>query len=311
LSAPKSILIDCDPGIDDALALLLAFASPEIRIDAITTVYGNVALSKTFENLLRILKLAGVDPLPDIGKGAHSPLKGKRPEDRGVYGNDGLADVGLEASNVNIEIKDGVSLIIEKVLSGGIDSVLALGPLTNIATAVSREPEVKKRIKELIIMGGVLYPSGPFISEVEFNISCDPDAAKKVFHSKIPIKLVSLDVTRKVALKEKHLRPLEKIKSALADFVVKISKFSIAFNKTVRRREGMFLNDPLAVGIALNNALGSFKDLCIDVQLDKKRGQIFECRGTPNISFCNDVKANEFISLFMNRLTNYCGNYRG
>lgn len=307
----KSILIDCDPGIDDALALLFAFASPEIRIDAITTVYGNVALSKTFENLLKILKIAGVDSLPDIGKGAHSPLNGKRPKDRGVYGNDGLADADLEASNVNIEIKDGISLIIEKVLNGSIDSVLALGPLTNIATAISREPKVEKQIKELIVMGGVLCPLSPFIPEVEFNISCDPDAAKKVFHSEIPVKLVSLDVTRKVVLEEKHLRPLGEIKNALAEFVVKILKFSIAFNKTVRKREGMFLNDPLVVGIALNNALGSFKDLCIDVKLDKKRGQIFECEDAPNISFCNDVKANEFISLFMNRLTNYCSNYRG
>ena len=112
----KPIIIDCDPGIDDALALFLALASPEVKVSGITVSYGNVALSGTLKNILKVLCVSNIRPVPDLGRGCDSPLQGKGPALRDVHGNDGLADTGLECDGLNVEVKDGISLIIDHYL---------------------------------------------------------------------------------------------------------------------------------------------------------------------------------------------------
>lgn len=305
-NSAKPIIIDCDPGIDDALALLLALASPEVKVSGITGSYGNVALSDTLKNIRRILCLSNIRPVPDLGRGCDSPIRGKRPELRDVHGNDGMADTGLEREGLNAEIKDGISLIIDKIISGEVKNVVTLGPLTNLASVIAREPKVKESLDELIIMGGVLYPSGIFNSQAEFNMGCDPYAARRVINSGIPIKLIGLNATQKVVLREEHLKVFKDINNRLSEFILRTSNFIIKYNKRVKGRTGACLNDPLAVGMAIDQRLGSFEELCVDVDVKRQPGRLFRKEGSPNVSFCNGVKADDFIRLFLSRLANFC-----
>jgi inosine-uridine nucleoside N-ribohydrolase len=301
----KSVLIDCDPGIDDALALLLALRSPEVSVKAITAVYGNAAVSETCGNIVKILKLAKVTERPALGRGSSEPLTRPRPERAGAHGSNGLADIGIPSDSAGITIHNAVNLIIETILSGQVRSVIALGPLTNIARAVMREPKITKRLDELIIMGGALQSIRGF-DAAEFNMNCDPEAVREVLRSSLPVKLITLDVTQRVVFTEEHVKPFEGIDSSLARFVTRLMQFSICFNRDVRKQEGALLHDPLAVGIAIDSTLGTFTDVSIEVDVNDMPGAITLKSGKPNVSLCRDVDAERFLDIFMERLSQYC-----
>ena len=301
----KSVLIDCDPGIDDALAILLALRSPEVSVKAITAVYGNAAVDQTCGNIVKILKLAKITEHPDLGRGAHEPLKRPRPERAGAHGSNGLAGIGIPSDSSGITIHNAVDLIIETILSGQVRSVIALGPLTNIARAVMREPKISKCLDELIIMGGGLQ-SIRGTDAAEFNMSCDPEAVREVLRSSIPIKLITLDVTQHVVFTEEHVKPFEDIDSSLARFITRLMRFSMQFNRDVRKQEGALLHDPLAVGIAIDSTLGTFTDVSIEVDVNDIPGAIALKSGKPNASLCRDVDRERFLDIFMERLSQYC-----
>lgn len=194
---PHRIILDCDPGVDDAVALLLAFAAPEaIELVGITTVAGNVPLAETTRNALRICALAGRSDVPVFAGCARPILPGDRPPG-GVHGSDGLGDIGLPDAAFGPRPQHAVDFIIDAVTAApGAITLCPIGPLTNIALALLKEPAIAKKIKDIVFMGGAAFCPGNSTPEAEFNIWFDPHAAEVVASSGVPLTMFGLDVTR-------------------------------------------------------------------------------------------------------------------
>jgi len=204
---PRPIIIDTDPGIDDAVAMLLALASPELEVLGITVVAGNVALPATFRNARAIVQLAGRE---DIGvfAGCPGPLSPGSARLGDAHGDGGLGDLALPEPASPLRPEHGVFWLIETLRQGAPQSITmcALGPLTNIATALVMAPDVAPAIAELVVMGG--GTRGNMTPAAEFNIHCDPQAAALVFASGLPITLVPLDVTETVRSTPERIAPI-------------------------------------------------------------------------------------------------------
>ena len=270
---------------------------------AITTESGNVSIKQTTKNLIDILQLSGIKKFPGIGKGSSKPIKGKSREARLVHGTDGLGSSKLNLPHIDIKVQHGIDLIVREVISGNIDTIIATGPLTNIALALRKEPRIKNKLKNLYIMGGALRVPGNVTEHAEFNFFCDPEAVKLVLDSRLPITLVSLDVTEKAILTNRDLEGLRNIKTSLSRFIQHIANYSINYHKEFRKIQGAYIHDPLAVGIAIDESLGCFENLSIGVDVSgDRRGRIFIKEGFPNIRFCNDIDCKRFLSLFLRRL---------
>ena len=197
-AAPRRVVIDTDPGIDDALAILFALAHPGLDVATITTVGGNVGLDTTTRNALRLLALAG-RTLP-VYPGAERPLKRGQTDEVRIHGSDGLGGVALPepvqpASNESAH--EALVRLLSEAPPGSLD-ILALAPLTNIARLVTEAPQAARRIGRLIAMGGAVREPGNVGQRSEFNIAHDPEAAEIVFSAGLPLTLIPLDVTRKV-----------------------------------------------------------------------------------------------------------------
>ena len=199
----KKVMIDCDVGVDDALALILAFHSPELDVKAVTGVNGNVPLKQVFENIQKVLSLIQPKSKPLIAKGADQPLKGKTIYAHSVHGKDGLGGAKIDRR----EGEEGWQFfpgradeLITKMARQHPDemTLIATGPLTNLALALQRDPEGMGKLKAVAIMGGAVRTRGNITPYAEFNIFSDPLAAQIVLKSGLPITLVPLDVTHQV-----------------------------------------------------------------------------------------------------------------
>jgi len=273
------------------------------NLRAITTESGNVGIEQTTKNLIDILQLSTIKKFPEIGKGSPKPIKGKEREARLVHGTDGLGSSKLNLPHIDIKVQPGIDLIVREIISGNIDTIIATGPLTNIALALCKEPRIKSKLKNLYIMGGALRVPGNVTEHAEFNFFCDPEAVKLVLDSGIPITLVSLDVTEKAILTDKDLEGLKDIKTSLSQFIQHIADYSINYHKEFRKAQGAYIHDPLAVGIAIDESLGCFENLSIGIDVSgDRRGRIFIKEGSPNIRFCNNVDYKRFLNLFLERL---------
>src|SRR5581483_6968516 len=176
------IILDTDPGIDDALALFLALASPEVQLEAITTVNGNVNVDLTTHNALALLTLAGRTDIP-VARGCAYPLLTQPVFAAHVHGDNGVGGVELPTPAIQPVAQHAVDLIIERVLDApDLITLVAIGPLTNIALALRREPAIVQKVREIVIMGGALRVPGNVTSAAEFNIYVDPHAAHAVLH---------------------------------------------------------------------------------------------------------------------------------
>ncbi|CCG01092.1 nucleoside hydrolase [Blastococcus saxobsidens] len=200
------LVIDTDPGIDDALAILLALASPEVDLRLVTTVHGNVGLGQVTENALRVLHLAGRSDVP-VAAGARSSLVHPQPERAGhVHGEAGLGGVELPPSPAAPDPRPAVVALAELLLASPIPvTVAAIGPLTNLALLLAVYPEAAERIGRLVVMGGSAGRGGNVTAAAEFNIWSDPEAAAAVFGSTIPTAMVGLDVTLPTVLPEEGI----------------------------------------------------------------------------------------------------------
>ncbi|MCF6514471.1 nucleoside hydrolase [Blastococcus sp. MG754427] len=200
------LVIDTDPGIDDALAILLALASPEVDLRLVTTVHGNVELAQVTENALRVLHLAGRSDVP-VAAGARSSLVHPQPERAGhVHGAAGLGGVELAPSPAAADPRPAVAALAELLLASPTPvTVAAIGPLTNIALLVAGYPEAAGRIGRLVVMGGSAGRGGNVTAAAEFNIWSDPEAAQVVLSSAVPTVLVGLDVTLPTVLTEEGI----------------------------------------------------------------------------------------------------------
>jgi len=301
----SKVIVDCDAGIDDALAILFALASREVDCKAITTVSGNVDVFQSTENVLKILELTNLNELPPVARGSKYPLSGTVMEARSTHGKDGLGNTFLPPPKIKAASFNAINLIIEILNRENNVILVAIGPLTNIAKVIDmieHKKEARNSIKEIIIMGGVLNLSGGLRELKEFNISSDIDAASRVFASPIEKRLVSLDITSQVFLEKIHIDHFKKFKSRLAAFIVDILSFAFNYNRIFRKIEGIFIHDAVVLGIAMDNNLGRFKGLNLKVDTEFERGRILEIKGKPNMQVCIGFERKKFLELFIDRL---------
>jgi inosine-uridine nucleoside N-ribohydrolase len=262
---PRRVILDVDPGIDDAMALLLAMQSPELKIEAVTVVSGNVAVDVGAENALKLVELAGRTDIP-VAKGAKRPLLRELTTATSVHGDNGLGGVELPAPRKQLDPRHAVDLIIEIVNANpGEITLVPVGPLTNIALALIKEPEIRAKIPEIILMGGSVV-GGNVTPAAEFNIHSDAEAAKVVFNSGIPITMVGLGATSQTVLRRPDLAELRNSGSPIAKAIAGMAGFYIRVYES-RGRPGAFLHDPLAVGMAIDKSLATkMQPMRVDIE---------------------------------------------
>lgn len=317
------LLIDTDPGIDDALALLLALRSPECSVEAITTVAGNAPVDRCTRNVFRVLEAAEPPRRLAVGQGVATPLTRPLVSAAHIHGEDGLGDLDRLRNpdgtprygepRIALSKLDGSDLILETAMRFPDEMVLvALGPLTNLAVALREDPLLMRRIRRLVVMGGAVAVPGNVTPAAEFNFYVDPEAAAYVLAGGLPVDLVSLDVTRSVVLERPALeRRIAACPGPLGRFIGDFTRggFDLA---AVSGESGITLHDPLAVGVALDPTLATFEPLHVDVECSGAltRGlSVADRRPLPanrkapaNCRVATSVDAPRFLSLFLDRL---------
>ncbi len=261
----RRVIIDTDPGTDDALALLMALNCPDLHIEGITTVGGNATLAQTTQNALRLVDHVASGRDVPVAVGAAQPAHGSFSYAYHVHGTDGLG-VDLPSTARKPYSADAVELIRDRALAApGQVSVIALGPLTNVAAALDRRPDVAKAISDIVVMGGAVDVPGNITPDAEFNIFEDPWSANGVFASGVPVTLVGLDVTHKTSMhRDGGPRWFEgKSKSAQLGNRILANSF--------RERAGVqdfYLHDPLAVAAAVEPELLTYRRAQVEVVTD-------------------------------------------
>jgi purine nucleosidase len=311
----KKVIIDCDVGVDDALALILAFHSPELEVKAITAVNGNVPLEKVFINIQKVLSLIRPQQRPIIAQGADHPLRGEPHYSHWVHGEDGLGEAkifqkeGEEWWQIFPGRADELITQMARQSAGEI-TLIAIGPLTNLAFGLQKDPEAMRQLKDVVVMGGAVRVPGNVTPYAEFNIHADPLAAKMVLESGLPITLVPLDVTHQVFLSlrliEARVKPLH---NPFSQFVVEATGYKSQEGKFRAGAQAFHLHDPLAVGAFVDPDLVRKEKLGISVEAQEgdRYGQTSEYagEGAPDGSkpeVCLGVKSEKFLEFFLSRL---------
>lgn len=305
---PTRIIIDTDPGIDDALAFLLALASPEIKLEALTTTQGNVTLDKATLNALSVLELAHAGHIPVVS-GSVLPLVQPLRASAHVHGESGIGNSKLPEPRTRPLPGHAVDYLIQRVLAEPNEiSIFPIGPLTNIAMAIRKEPRFVKAVKELVIMGGAILEPGNMTPLAEFNIYVDPHAAHIVFHSGIPITLIPLDVTHQCLLKQPHVDRLRKIDSPISRFIREAVEVYLEASFALGY-EGSALHDPLTLAKVIAPELLTLKEYYVDVDISggvsmgKTLADIKNVtRKPPNMKVAMSVRGEDFIELFLQRM---------
>jgi purine nucleosidase len=305
----KKVMVDCDVGVDDALALILAFHSAELDVKAVTGVTGNVPVEQVFENIQKVLSLIQPRNKPLIAKGAGQPLVGKPVYAYSVHGRDGLggAKIDRKGGEDGWELFSGrADELLVKMARQYPDemSLIATAPLTNLALALQRDREGMRKLKEITIMGGAVRTGGNITPFAEFNIFSDPLAAKIVLESGLPITLVPLDVTHQVCLTpqwmEERVKP---IRNSFSKFLIEATGYH-STTRQFRNKKLVYLHDPLAVGVVIDPTLARKERLSIDVEIQEGEhyGKTSEAKEGPKVEVCLEVNTKEFLELFLSRL---------
>jgi len=263
---PFRVIIDTDPGVDDALALLLAMRSPELKIEAITAVAGNVPLDLTLPNALRMVEIAGRTDIP-VAAGARAPLVRRLVTAAYAHGENGLGGAVFPEPKTK-PVAEPAAVLIRQIIRKfpGEVTLLTIGPLTNIATALNADPELAGMVRRLVMMGGSLS-GGNITPAAEFNIYVDPEAARIVFQSGIPVTMVGLDVTRKTSLTEDHVRQLQAGQNPVSQAAATIARNAIEHNRERGFAVGPNMHDSLAVAGFIDPSLLQMKDYYVDVEI--------------------------------------------
>jgi inosine-uridine nucleoside N-ribohydrolase len=262
--AQKRVIIDTDPGVDDAMAILLALNSPELKVEALTVVPGNVEAPLGLENALKIVSLANRCDVIVAG-GAQHPLAQKLITAKFWHGPNGLAGVELPASKCKADSRFGPDLIIELVHKYPHQiTLIPVGPLTNIALAVSKDPSIVPLVKDIVIMGGSIT-GGNVDGAAEANIYNDPEAAAIVFNAGWMVTMVGSDVGERTLITRKYLSELQALHGPESDFVAKLADFYLTRSEK-SGYQGAAMYDPLAVGTAIDPTLVTLKEMHVDVE---------------------------------------------
>jgi purine nucleosidase len=305
---PRKVIIDTDPGTDDAMAILLALNSPELEVQAFTVVPGNVPLQQGLSNALKLVSLAERCDVP-VAAGAPRPLMGEVRTAKEVHGENGLGNVEISQPACPADSRFGPDLIIELVhREPGEITLVPVGPLTNIALAVIQDPSIVPLVKEVVLMGGSVS-GGNATAAAEFNILGDPEAAQIVFNAGWPVTMVGLDVTQKTLFTRAHLAELRRSRGVQTDFAVAVFSFMLDRMEKKYGLSGMAMHDPLAVGAVIDRTLVTTQCLPVEVETQGKltRGEtVADRRNRKEIERCANVclgvQADRFIELFMTRL---------
>lgn len=260
----RKIIMDCDPGHDDAIAIILAAAQPKLEILAITTVSGNAEIEKTTQNALQICDLISLHDVV-VSKGASEPLVRIRETAPGIHGDSGLDGPKMPEPSRSWSEEHGVDTIIRLVKESAEPvTLLPTGPLTNIALALTKAPEIKNNIEEIVIMGGGTF--GNWTPTAEFNIWADPEAAKKVFDSGIPTVVMGLDITHQALATKEVIEEVNKIDNNVAKIVGELLVFFASTYKEMFDFDGAPVHDVLTVAYCIAPELFKTKDVNIVVE---------------------------------------------
>ncbi|MBM4426184.1 MAG: nucleoside hydrolase [Chloroflexi bacterium] len=306
---PKHIIFDTDPGIDDALAILLALASPELNVDGIVTVHGNVSTEQTTENALAILELAGASHIP-VYKGCDLPLVKESLLSPETHGDKGLGYANLPAPASKPQVKHGSDFLIERIMSQPNEiTLVAIGPLTNVALALRKEPRIVENVKEVLVMGGAIQHAGNTTPLAEFNTFVDPHAAHVVFHSGIPITLTPLDVTYQCIFTADDLNRLLKIDSPITKYIADSTRFYMEFHDEYQSIQGCVINDPMTLALTFMPEICDYQNLVVDVDISTGVGlgntfaDFYNYEKKPaNMRVAMGVRPRMFMDVFLERM---------
>jgi purine nucleosidase len=262
------IIIDTDPGQDDAVAILLALASPELDVLGITAVAGNVPLELTARNARIIVELAGRTEVP-VFAGSAAPLKRKLVTAEHVHGKTGLDGIDLPEPTMPLQSRHGVDFIIETLRqeTAGTVTLCTLGPLTNVAAAFRQAPEIAGRVQRIVAMGGAYFEVGNITPAAEFNVYVDPEAADIVFKSGVPLVVMSLDVTHKALTSKARVeafRNAGRVGPAVAGWTDFFERFDVAKYGSA----GAPLHDPTVIAWLLKPDLFTGRDINVEIETE-------------------------------------------
>jgi inosine-uridine nucleoside N-ribohydrolase len=262
---PRRIIIDTDPGIDDAMAIFLALRSPELKVEAITPVCGNVPLDLTLPNALRLVEIAGRTDVP-VAAGASHPLVRRLVTAGHVHGVNGLAGVEFPEPKIK-PVHETAPELIRRIVreNHGEITIVAVGPLTNIALALRADPELASMIPAIAIMGGSLS-GGNMTPAAEFNLWVDPEAARIVFDANIPLTMVGLDVTRKCLVSEQHIKQLEAENNPVSQAAGKIMRATYERMRHGGEVTDIALHDALTVASLIDHDVITRKEYYVEVE---------------------------------------------
>ena len=323
-TAPRRVIIDTDPGVDDAMAILLALNSPELKVEALTVVPGNVEAAQGLENALKLVSLAGrCDVL--VAGGAQHPLNQKLITAQFWHGKNGLAGVELPAPTCKADPRFGPDLIIEMVHKYPHEiTLIPVGPLTNIALAVSKDPGIVPLVKDIVIMGGSIT-GGNVNGAAEANVYNDPEAAQIVFNAGWTVTMIGSDVGERTLMTRKYVTQLQANHAPESDFIAKLADFYLTRSEK-SGYQGAAMYDPLAVGTVIDPTLVTLKSMHVDVETRGEftrgetvanrmgynennvlHGNHYEIDGLvplqPNARVCVASDADRFVQLFVTRIT--------
>lgn len=255
----RNIILDCDPGHDDAIAILLAGSNPEINLLGVTVVAGNQTLEKTANNALKVVQWLGLD-VPVI-KGCPGPMVRKQMIADDIHGETGLDGHDFGEIKIKLQEDHAVNFIIDTILNSKEKiTVVTCGPMTNLAMALRLEPKIKENIEEIVLMGGA-YTFGNVSPAAEFNIIADAEAAYVCFTAGLPITMMGLDVTRKVQVLPEVVERMDKISNKAAEMFVNLMKFFNKSQKEVFGWDGGPLHDPLTVAYLIDPSVVTLKKM--------------------------------------------------
>lgn len=264
---PRKIILDCDPGHDDAVALLLAHGSPRIELLAVTTVVGNQTLEKVTANALTVGTIAGITGVP-FAAGCERPLVRNIETAGDIHGDSGMDGPAQPQTSITLDERHAVDLLIETIMSHdpGEVTLVPTGALTNIAMAVRREPRIVERVREVVLMGGG-YHTGNWSAVAEFNIKIDPEAAHIVFNESWPVVMVGLDLTHQALATADVVQRIEAIGTGPAKFVGELMEFFRSAYRDAQGFDAPPVHDPCAVAYVIDPSVVRTVKAPVDIEL--------------------------------------------
>jgi inosine-uridine nucleoside N-ribohydrolase len=303
------VILDTDPGIDDALAFILLKAMPEISLQAITTTHGNTTVQKCTENALKLVELLGMENIP-VAEGAHEPLVKTLSVAEETHGDTGLGHAVLPPAKIKAVESNAANLIIDIVNDNpGEITILCIGPVTNLALALLKEPSLRKKIKNVVSMAGTIHYPGNATPSSEYNVFCDPEAFDILLRSGIDLTIVPLDVTYKCLFTKAHIERLKGAREDIRTFIDRATAFYMEFHLEYQGIEGCAINDPLAAAILLKPELVTMRDYYVDIELHgdfttaKISADHFAALDNPpNAKVAMEVNVEGFMDFFIERV---------